>query len=378
MLGIKGIPAKGGTERVVEALAVRMRGHDVIPTVYCGRYYTPAVARVPGVKLIRLPSLPGKHARATSLNVLAALHAVVLGRYDLIHVHNSEASFVLPLLRLRYRVISTRHGSAYWRAKWGPLARWLLRATDVPFVLFSNALTSVSAQEAGAILQRFGREVAYIPNGVGSEYEPDHPAARAVLDSQGIATDDYLLFVAGRIEPTKGAHLAIAALNGLDATCPQLLIIGDDCHHPEYAARLRSMAGPRVRFQQFIDEPGCLFGLIAGARCLIFPSTVEAMAMVLLEAASLGTPILCSDIPENREVLGVHATYFASGDEAALRGQLRWVLDNADLVRTASASAQSHVRSRFSWDQIAGRYVALYRSVQARRPGRWSAHRCGS
>lgn len=379
MLGMKGIPAKSGADRAVEALAVRLKGHDVEPTVYCGRFYTPADACVPGVRLIRLPSLPGKYFRATSLDVLAALHAVLFGKYDLVHMHNSEASFVLPLLRLRFHVIATRQGSAYLRAKWGRVATWLLRATDVPYMLLSNTRTSVSAQEARTLSARFGRDVLYIPNGVGSEYDPDHEAAKQILQRHGLAPGEYLLFSAGRIEPTKGVHWAISAVNRLGDACPPLLVVGDDSHHPEYTKQLHAMAGPRIRFQSFIETPGCVFGLMANARCLIFPSTNEGMSMVLLEAASLGVPIVCSDISENRQVMAGDAVYFAPGDDVGLTTQLGWVLENRDEMRAMGDRAREHVRRQFAWDEIVSRYAQLYRAEcgksQARRTGSGGAAR---
>ena len=130
-LGIKGLPSHGGAERVVEALATRMAPLGITPVVYCDQDYTPADVVIPGVQLIRISAAAGKHARQTTLNLRAAWHALRYGQYDLIHLHNAEASFVLPLLRLRYRVVATSHGPAYRRAKWGPVAKRLIQSNSV-------------------------------------------------------------------------------------------------------------------------------------------------------------------------------------------------------------------------------------------------------
>ena len=50
-IGIKGLPSKGGAERVVEAIVQRLSGQHTL-TVYCSRYYTGPEARVPGVRLV--------------------------------------------------------------------------------------------------------------------------------------------------------------------------------------------------------------------------------------------------------------------------------------------------------------------------------------
>jgi glycosyltransferase involved in cell wall biosynthesis len=47
-----------------------------------------------------------------------------------------------------------------------------------------------------------------------------------------------------------------------------------------------------------------VFGLIRGARALLFPSHAEGYGLPPIEAASLGTPVICNDVPIYREVLG--------------------------------------------------------------------------
>jgi glycosyltransferase involved in cell wall biosynthesis len=290
------------------------------------------------------------------------LHALVLGSYDVIHLHHAEAAFVLPLLRLRYRIVGTSHGNAYWRAKWGPVAKCLLKMMDAPFARLPHVVTSVSRLGAEELQARSGRHVVFIPNGIGPEVQPDLGAARGVLQEHGLSAEAYLLFVAGRIEPTKGAHLAIQAVNGLDKEFP-LLIVGDMSQVPAYARSLRSMAGPTVHFQDLIRKPGALYGLMAGTTCLLFPSTVEAMSMVLLEAASLGVPILASDIEENRQVLGEQAQYFRCGDSQSLAQKLKELLRNPEPARERAATLAERVRRDFSWDSIARQYAQLYHEV---------------
>lgn len=81
-LGSKGLPSKSGTERVLEAIVLRLASQHEL-TIYCDSQYTPSNYHVPGVRLIRIPSIPGKHLRATVLFLLSAIHALLFGRYDL-------------------------------------------------------------------------------------------------------------------------------------------------------------------------------------------------------------------------------------------------------------------------------------------------------
>ncbi|TAK34045.1 MAG: glycosyltransferase [Chloroflexota bacterium] len=369
-LGIKGLPSKSGAERVVEAIVRRMAlRHEVI--VYCNARYTHPDAHMDGMRLIRIPTLPGKHFQALSLFVFSALHALFRGNYDLVHVHNTEACFVVPLLRSKYRIIATSHGQAYRRDKWGSAAKKLIQLIDNAYAWFPHMLTSVSKPLADEYAQRFGKVVHYLPNGVESYPIVDAQSAERTLRENGVV-DSYVLFAAGRVDPTKGCHLLLEAFGGLDVDL-QLTVVGDLSTLPAYSRELQRMADPRVRFVPFVKQQAELFGIVQRARLFVFPSTVEAMSMMLLEVASLGVPIVCSDIPENTGALGEHALYFRSGDSEDLANKLQWALDHRDDMQNRAMRAQQWVRQNLNWDVLAEEYDRLYEllitgACEARQP----------
>lgn len=362
IIGIKGLPSKGGAERVVEAIITRLALKGISFTIYCDAHYTPRDFCINGVRLIRVPTIQGKYFRTLTLVIFSTLHALLLGKYDLVHLHNIEVSFVLPVLRLKYKVLGTAHGFAYWRSKWGYVTKRVMRAMDYFFINFSNVVSSVSSRDAKELEKRFNREVLYIANGVGTEFHPDFTRAEKILKAHGIQKYNYFIFVAGRIEPTKGAHLAIEAVNRLGNEIP-LLIVGDNNQVRGYREELYRIAGPKIIFQPLIEEPSILFGLMKLSICLLFPSLVEAMSMALLEAVSLGVPVVCSDIEENRSVLKGNGIYFKSGDVDSLIKSLIWVLEHRKEVRLIAENLRGHVHNNYSWEKIADQYYQVYRRI---------------
>jgi hypothetical protein len=113
-LGSKGIPSRGGTERVVEAIARRQAaaGHRV--TVYGSRLVCSS-GTLDGVRVHAMPALAHKYLGPVLLDLTVAAHALARGGYDVVHVHGAENGFIVPLLRLRYPVVTTNHGPAYLR-----------------------------------------------------------------------------------------------------------------------------------------------------------------------------------------------------------------------------------------------------------------------
>ena len=359
-LGSKGIPSKGGTERVVEALVKQQTAeHDV--TVY-GSSLVCRSARVHGARVITVPTLKAKHAGPVLLQLACAAHALTQ-HYDLVHVHGSENAFIVPLLRTLYPVVTTNHGPAYQREKWGGLARRLIRAVEGLSVKGASAATAVAMNQADELTRRYGREVTYVPNGVEASERVDDESARRLLDELGVAPGSYWLFAAARVDPTKGCHTLIEAHAQCGGSSP-LLIVGDLYHAPGYEESLRGMAGESVRFVPRLDDKAVLLGLLRQAKLFVFPSTVEAMSMMLLEAVSLGTPTIASDIPENVNVLPPGFPTFSAGDAGDLGRALEAFSARApNELRDLVASARDWVRERYRWDIIAGQYDRVYRSV---------------
>jgi glycosyltransferase involved in cell wall biosynthesis len=228
----------------------------------------------------------------------------------------------------------------------------------------ADAATAVSRAQAQTLSQRYGVEVEYIPNGIDEDTLPDTEDARRILAELGVQPGKFAMFAAARIDPTKGCLTLLQAWRTLD--CPQpLLIVGDLWHAPGHEAQLREAAeGMDVHFVPRLDDKAVVLGLLASADVFVFPSTIEAMSMMLLEATAVGVPVLASDIPENTDVLPDDGWLFTAGDADDLARAYRALkADSEAATRDRCASRSDHVRSCYSWDRIADQYAAVYDRV---------------
>jgi glycosyltransferase involved in cell wall biosynthesis len=362
-LGTKGIPSRGGTERVVEALGRELATrHEV--TVY-GSLLVCRSAEVDGIRVVALPAVAAKHVGPVLLQLACAAHALSQP-YDIVHVHGSENAFIVPLLRLRFPVVTTNHGPAYEREKWGSVARRLIRAVEGVSVLAASAATAVAKNQAERLTARYGREVRFIPNGVNHEESIDGAGASALLAELGLEPERYWLFAAARVDPTKGCHTLLEAHARLGDRVDPLLIVGDLYHAPGYEEKLRGTARENVHFLPRLDEKPVLHGLLRMARLFVFPSRVEAMSMMLLEALALGVPTIASDIPENAQVLPHDFPLFKAGDAADLARAIdRFLSEPPDRRRQTVEEAQSWVADRYRWGPISHQYERVYAAALA-------------
>lgn len=363
-LGSKGLPSKSGTERVVEALVSRMACmHEI--TVYCDSKYTAKGTKIDGVELIRIPTLNGKYTQAISMLLLSAFHAL-FSQYDLIHLHGVDSCLILPILRLKYKVVTTAHGTPgrLKRVKWGKTGMVLIRLMEYPFIYLSNYPTSVSSLDADYLRDRYKRNVLYIPNGVDENIRFDIKKAKNVLNQFGLEPGKYLMFAAGRVDPTKGCHLALEALNQL-GNPQKFAIVGDLNQVPAYTNYLKEIADEKqVIFIPPISDRELLFGLIKQARLFIFPSTDEGMSMMLLEAASLQAPVICSSIPENKTVMQENVIYFRSNDADDLARKIQWALDHPSELTILGMKAGVQIKQTLIWENIVRQYEEIYKACK--------------
>ncbi|KIC18760.1 hypothetical protein RA21_04170 [Leisingera sp. ANG-DT] len=116
--------------------------------------------------------------------------------------------------------------------------------------------------------------------------------------------DKPVFVMAGRLSPEKAKDRAIQALARLRAegTEAALVIMGTGPLEEELKEEARNCGvEDLVIFAGHVSNP---FPVIARASCFLLSSDYEGQPMVLLEALTLGKPVLATDIPGARSVLG--------------------------------------------------------------------------
>jgi glycosyltransferase involved in cell wall biosynthesis len=107
--------------------------------------------------------------------------------------------------------------------------------------------------------------------------------------------------------------------------------------------------------------------ILGRAHALVHASLDEGFGIPLVEAMSVGTPIVVSDIPIFREIGGAAGTFADPHDPAAFAAAVR-TLDDPAIWAAHSAAAREQAR-RFDWDRSADvLYEVLRRVAQKPRP----------
>jgi glycosyltransferase involved in cell wall biosynthesis len=100
---------------------------------------------------------------------------------------------------------------------------------------------------------------------------------------------------------------------------------------------------------------------MCNAYAYVQPSAIEGLSPVILESAFLGAPIICTDIPQNRYVMGEFATYFKSGDVSDLAAKLNEALLEPAALKARAIAGGDHVTETFSWNAVVDQHEVLFR-----------------
>jgi len=349
VIGLKGLPAYGGAASVGENIIANL-ADEYDFTIYAVSSHTNLKSGyLQNCFQIVFRKLPFEKINAIFYYIRSALDALLFRKYDLIHLHHRDASFVIPFLKLRYPIIVTTHGMVL-TSKWRRY-KFFFEFEDRCFLKYANLITTVSLKDQRIVGKLIPKEkIRYIPNGVNANVKI------------GTEKKDYISFAAGRMLPDKGCHTFLEALDLLEKR-ENVFVMGDlkqNLTYEKELLRLQEKIGG-INFTGLIKEKKKLFEIIFSSKFFVFTSVNESMSMMLLEVAALKVPIICSDIPENRDVFGdEEVLFFKVKDVQDLAEKIRYASGNPEKMKVFAMNAYQRLQTSYLWSKIAVEYKSVF------------------
>ncbi len=378
LLAIKGLGHGGAEQLLVDTLSARDSGsfHYEVAVVMAS-----ADALVPAIGAL---GVPVHELGATSNLDLAWMRRfrrlLVRGRFDIVHFHLPYTAalgrlVVLSLGRTdRPVTVYTEH--SLWN-RVSPLVKALNRAT----VGRDAALLAVSPAAHDALPVPLRRRARVVVHGIDQSGPRQAVARRDELRGQlraELKAGDGVLVavtVAG-MRAEKGYDVLLDAAAEVDRRGLPLRFAaaGDGVLDGELRARHDALGlGDRFRFLG--HRPDAL-ELLAAADVAVIPSRQEGLPVVLMEAASVGTPIVASAVGGVPRVIedGRSGLLVPPGDPTALADALERVVTDDALRASLGAGARS-LRDQFDAARAASEIEGLYVRLLAERGSFPSTHR---
>lgn len=362
-VGLKGIPATwGGVEHATEELAVRLARYGYEVRVYCRRWYTKNMPlEYRGVRLFYTPSIQTKHLDTITHTFFSVWHAL-RQHVDVIHFQGIGPALLAWMPRIfsrRVKVVVTFHCFDRRLEKWGMFARLAFLLGELVAMKCAHEIQVTSKFLQAYTTHVWGRETTYVPNGAFSEAEAP---AKDLLLPWNLEPFQYVISL-GRFIPDKAQDEAIAAFMqmksalGAQARNLQLILIGEEMHGAKYTRQLELAAGGRDDIIFAGTQTGAVLrALLCYAAAAVQPSHSEGMPLAVLELASLGVPLVLSDIAAHREIFGDEYDYVRVGDVTGLAAGLGGKVAQLAAAQNLAHKFKKKVAEEYRWEVIAARY----------------------
>jgi glycosyltransferase involved in cell wall biosynthesis len=233
----------------------------------------------------------------------------------------------------------------------------------------ASAVQASSQFVKDCLLEKFrflpAEKIFIAPEGVDFEaFNPKAPMERPPAEVD-IEPGSFLFYPA-QLWPHKNHLLLVEALaafrarNGYEMPC---LLTGQDSGMlvPIMAAIGRCDLS-KVRYLGKVPFPQLLW-LYANCRAVLALGLHESSSLPLREGAVFGKPLICSDIPPNRELQNdLFVLPFARRSAADLSAKFDALISANTALAVKSMANQSSV-GRFNWDAIARQYIAVAHDI---------------
>jgi len=249
--------------------------------------------------------------------------------------------------------------------------RWRRKAQ----MMSVNGVSMAEAEASGV-----GVGLALPADRKGTASRPPTPAI--VIDGLGgplPRNGKFRVLTAGRLVPIKGFDLAVRAfkswiqdsgfgIQGNPDARPQLVIVGEGPERARLEALARELGlNGQVKFTGWMARESLLEEM-AAADVFLFPSLRDGGGLVVVEAMSVGKPVVCLDLagpglhvtPECGVKVPAHSPEQAVRD---LAGALDRLYADPALRLDMGQAGRERAREVYDWDRIAERISALYRDI---------------
>lgn len=262
----------------------------------------------------------------------------------------------LPFFYKGKSVITIHDLAIYSNPEWFPSGQWFSKRFLVPSsIKKANKIFAVSKFTKQDVIKLFG----VAENKVDVVYEglTDNMSGKIeegfenVSRKFGLEKNKYLLFL-GTLEPRKNLRMLIEAYFRIKKFHPDIkLVLGGKIGWNSEKILKDSKTVHGVVITEYLTKEE-KWMLLKNALVLAFPSLFEGFGLPILEAQSVGVPVLTSNTSSMPEVGGDSALYVDPEDLKSIAEGLLKIIEDEELRKELISKGHENVK-RFSFEKAA-------------------------
>ena len=226
--------------------------------------------------------------------------------------------------------------------------------------VMNNNLIMVSEEQTNWFATEYGKKCVTIPTAVNL---PNNFDNTGILKKYNLTPNEYYLYL-GRLVQDKNPDYLIKAFLKADIKDAKLVIAGANDTDKEYVEYLHGLANNDNR----VIFTGAVYGLdketlLKNCKVFCIPSTIEGLAITLLEAMSYAKPVIASDIEANKEGLGENGIWVKVEDIEDLSRAIEFCEVNINILKIEANNNRIRIEKYFTWEHVSRLYDDCIKTI---------------
>lgn len=365
-----GLDPDGAENQLVQmALRLKSRGWAVkVVSMLPPSASSATLIELLGAAQVPLESLGMQRGSADLMAVWKLATLLRQEKPQVLHAHMVHANLLARIVRLLAPVpvvVTTAHNID----EGSRMRERAYRLTD--------SLANVTTQVSQAGLERYialgitpAHKMRFIPNGVDTQrYQPDARLRQQKRDELGLGTE-FMWLAAGRLTEAKDFPNLLQAFAQAHQTQPTArLMIAGQGELKEELHKLTAELG-LSNAVRWLGRRSDLNQLMCAADAYVMSSAWEGMPLVLLEATSIGLPVVATDVGGNREVVQDGQTGFLvpAKNSSALAGAMLKFMALPTSARAAMGQAgRAFILQHYDLEPVMDQWEDLYAELLGKK-----------
>lgn len=226
-------------------------------------------------------------------------------RFALVHCHTPVASAIARVVahKLHVKIIYTAHGFHFYHG--APWKNWVFfYPVEKILSQWTDVLITINKEDYRRAKKDFyAKKVVYVP-GVGVDTDKFHSLLNNAAEKRtelGITDTDMMLLSVGELSQRKNHEVVIRVIRKVNNPGIKYFICGKG-ESDAYLTSLIKESGLESQVK-LLDYRTDISELCQAADLFVFPSHQEGLPVALMEAIACQTPVLCSNVRGNTDLV---------------------------------------------------------------------------
>lgn len=271
-------------------------------------------------------------------------------KFDAIFCQSTIAGVFGRLLGRKHccKVLYMVHGFQFYKG--ASILRWSIFYTLEKLLSSkTDILILTNKDDYGLALSKFkAKKTLYVP-GVGIEinnYKRNELEGEKIRKELGISKSDFVIFSAGELSERKNLRVVLHVIHELNMPNIKYLICGIGLLENEFRTYIQENHLENNIFLLGYRKDLC--NIFSAANLFVFPSFYEGLPVSLMMALSTRTPVVCSNIRGNKDLMNDSNYMFDPHNKNMIKDKILMAMEsnNATVVDTNYESVQNFSSER--------------------------------